>query len=78
MSGVSVRVCSVTVDSPYTPTPGRTRYRVTLECGCYWWEERDSTSPLPAMNTVVRCHAAHSQKRIAISPREFAVAADRG
>jgi hypothetical protein len=65
MSGVPVPIASVRVDPAYTSVAGRTRYRVTLACGCFWWEDRDSSAPLPAMNTRVLCYATHAQRRTA-------------
>jgi len=46
---------------PFAQTPGRTRYRITLECGCFWWEDRDASAPMPAMNMTARCYASHTQ-----------------
>jgi hypothetical protein len=46
----------VFVDPPHKSQPGRTRYRVTLACGCHWWEHRNATDPPPPSDTMHCCH----------------------
>jgi hypothetical protein len=56
---------------------GRTRYRVTLSCGCYWWKEHWTGEMTTRVDTVLHCYAKHAEERISIAPTEMAVAADR-
>ena len=57
MTGELVRVASVSIDPPAAKQRGKTRYRVTLSCGCSWWEERDEGSPPPTTGTYLRVSA---------------------
>ena len=48
MSGCALRANGV------PEQPGRVRYRVTLVCGCFWWENRD-VDAAPPKPPVCRC-----------------------
>jgi hypothetical protein len=41
------RGATVSVDPAATKIEGRVRYRITLACGCSWWEDREATEPPP-------------------------------
>jgi hypothetical protein len=58
MTGTPVSVRSVTLDPSFTTHPARQRYRVTLECGCCWWEDH-SPEQVPKVGTRVNCYANH-------------------
>ena len=69
MDGIPTHVSAVTVDQPPCQKQDRTRYRITLACGCTWWEDHAPwASTLPLIGTTVQCFAAHSQRTQA---REF-------
>src|SRR5688500_6834604 len=53
---------------PETVAGGRTRYRLTLSCGCVFWELRLTTEKPPQFGEVVSCYATHSVRRL---PREM-------
>lgn len=53
-----MKVASVIVQQPSKQRAGRTRYRITLECGCSWFEEYDTTAQVPSIGA--HCHAGHS------------------
>ena len=61
MVGVPVRLAEVSVDPPYTKCPRRVRYRVTLACGCFWWEDHPSDGTAPAVGRMLTCGHPHSQ-----------------
>lgn len=56
MSDARVRIENVVVDPPYTVRPDRIRYRVTLTCGCSWWEDYALDARPPAAGDAVRCN----------------------
>ena len=47
MSDTPAHLATVITDRPHTNAPSRTRYRITLPCGCSWWEEYPDTAPPP-------------------------------
>ena len=49
-----------TVYAEFTTVTGRVAYRVTLTCGCFFWELRDPSAPVPATDTAARCFAEHT------------------
>ena len=49
-----VRLLNVCLDPPHVAMPGRLRYRVTLACGCFWWEDRDADAA-PPNPPICRC-----------------------
>jgi hypothetical protein len=49
-----------TVYAECTTVTGRVAYRVTLTCGCYFWEMRDPRAPVPETDTAARCFAEHT------------------
>jgi hypothetical protein len=53
-----VRIGTETVES------GRIRYRLTLSCGCVFWELRPTTEKPPQLGEVVSCYASHSATRL--------------
>ena len=61
MTPTEVAIRSVTLDPPFTKHPSRQRYRVTLECGCFWWEDHTDADELPRAGEVLNCYAPHSQ-----------------
>ena len=46
-TATKVAIRSVTLDPPFTKHPTLQRYRVTLECGCLWWEDHTELEQLP-------------------------------
>jgi hypothetical protein len=40
-------VARVVIDPAFTKLPGSTRYRITLRCGCTWWEEHPAGAAAP-------------------------------
>jgi hypothetical protein len=61
MAGLPVRIADVAVDPPYTNSAGRVRYRVTLACGCFWWEDHPSEAPPPVAGKMLSCWHRHSR-----------------
>ena len=59
-TGRPVRIASVAVDPPSRLAPGRVRYRITLLCGCTWWEDHDEFAAPPNRTQIARCFAPHS------------------
>jgi hypothetical protein len=59
--GTPVRIASVAIDPPFVRRPERVRYRVTLRCGCRWWEDRSQSAAPPFVGTIKYCYASHSQ-----------------
>jgi hypothetical protein len=53
------RVYVSTVRPDFTAT-GRVGYKVTLSCGCRFWELRDQGAPAPDCDTPARCFADHT------------------
>jgi hypothetical protein len=49
-----------TVYAEFITVTGRVAYRVTLTCGCYFWELRDPTAPVPETDTAALCFADHT------------------
>ena len=58
MSARNVPIADVTVDPACTKSQ-RVRYKVQLQCGCRWWEDRDASAGPPPM-LVANCYAPHS------------------
>jgi hypothetical protein len=78
MTGRPVAVSAMRLDPPYTKTPGRARYLITLQCGCSWWEDYPVEAVPPRVGDPASCYNPnHSDVRTRITPREMAVAADR-
>jgi hypothetical protein len=59
MTGTPVSIRSVTLDPSFTKHATRERYRVTLECGCFWWEDHSAPEQVPKVGTTVNCYAKH-------------------
>lgn len=79
MTGIPVPISSVEIDPPFVRRVSHVRYRVTLRCGCQWWEDHAVGDPAPIIGTIVRCFAAHSLPRVDLQNmmrRERSVAAD--
>ena len=57
-AGRSVYVA--TVYAEFTTVAGHVAYRVTLTCGCRFWELRDPRAPVPATDVAARCFAEHT------------------
>jgi hypothetical protein len=68
MTESRVHISDVTIDPPATPTPARVRYRVTLRCGCTWWEDRDAVADPPAVGDMRVCCATHPARAIPSRP----------
>ena len=49
-----------TVYAEFTTVTGHVAYRVTLTCGCFFWELRDPRAPVPDTDTAARCFADHT------------------
>ena len=49
-----------TVYAEFTTVTGRVAYRVTLTCGCSFWEMRDPRAPVPETDVAARCFADHT------------------
>jgi hypothetical protein len=62
MTGAVVPIATVAVDPPYTKSPGRIRYRVTLACGCFWWEDHAEDAPAPVVGKTLSCFHPHLQR----------------
>ena len=59
MVATRVPIATVEVDPAcVAPHPGRVRYRVTLTCGCSWWEEHPADATPPQVGTLRNCYAA--------------------
>jgi hypothetical protein len=65
MTSTKVAIRSIRLDSPFTKHPARQRYRVTLECGCSWWEDHDGLEGFPRKGQKVNCYAGHRPTAIA-------------
>ena len=52
-------IATIQLAPPATRSAHRRRYRVTLSCGCSWWEDHDITDDLPAPGDKRICHATH-------------------
>ena len=72
-----VAVGSMRLDPPSTKTPGRARYRITLQCGCSWWEHSPVDAVPHRVGDAAYCfNPAHTHgQRIAASLAERSVAA---
>lgn len=62
MPATPVRVARVSIDPPAKKVEGRTRYRITLTCGCFWWEDRNATDPAPTTGASVKCYRSHDRR----------------
>jgi hypothetical protein len=49
-----------TVYAEFTTVTGQVAYKVTLTCGCYFWELRDPRAPVPDTDVAARCFAEHA------------------
>ena len=59
MTGTQVAVATIKIDPPYTPC--RTaRYKIALQCGCSWWEDRAPDEGPPPDTTRICYHAGHA------------------
>jgi hypothetical protein len=67
MSGTPVRIAHVVADPALTAKPARMRYRVTLLCGCHWWEDHNPATP-PATTEIAWCFAPHSATILGVPP----------
>ena len=60
MSPRSSRIVRVNEEPLTKPVEGRTRYRVNLVCGCYWWEDV-SAGAAPVAGMTRTCFASHNK-----------------
>jgi hypothetical protein len=74
MGGTAVRIADVAIEPSRVRHANHERYRITLECGCSWWQ--DSLQP-PTIGTIASCFAPHRGRRVAAVPRRVPVATDR-
>jgi hypothetical protein len=59
MTNRTVVVANVAIDQhPFAEILGRTRYRITLSCGCFWWQEHHLGSDVPRIGMQARCYNA--------------------
>lgn len=78
MTGKPVAVGAMRLDPPYTKSPGRARYLITLQCGCSWWEDYPVDAVPSRMGDPAVCYnPAHAEVRVEVAPHGPAVAAER-
>jgi hypothetical protein len=60
MSPTRVLVATIAVDPPHSKTQN-IRYRIELQCGCFWWEDRAPHAGAPELQSA-NCYAPHSAR----------------
>ena len=53
-------VSVVNVHADFNAGNGRVGYKLTLSCGCSFWELRDASAPFPEIDAPALCFADHS------------------
>jgi hypothetical protein len=75
MTGKPVAVGSMRLDPAVTSVPGRARYRITLQCGCSWWEEYPVANVPSRLGAPAHCYnerhllaGAFATRAVALDP----------
>ncbi len=63
MAGIPVPIAGVIAYPASTAQPGRTRHRVTLACGCHWWQDVSNREAPPQVGAERLCFGTHAPGR---------------